>query len=40
MELKRNAAENNLPVTLNHIAVTAVDRTGNESMVKEIEVGK
>jgi hypothetical protein len=27
-------------VALNKIAVTAVDRTGNESVVKEIEVAK
>jgi hypothetical protein len=26
------------PLTLNRIAVTAVDRTGNESLLKEIEV--
>jgi uncharacterized lipoprotein YddW (UPF0748 family) len=40
MELKGSASENNSPVSLTHIAVTAVDRTGNESVVKEIEVKK
>ncbi len=39
-DLERFATENKTRVSLTHIAVTAVDRVGNESGRKEMEVGK
>ena len=40
IDLQQYAPGSNPPASLNHIAVTAVDRTGNESALKEIEVKK
>jgi uncharacterized lipoprotein YddW (UPF0748 family) len=40
MELKKYASGSSPQASLNHIAVTAVDRTGNESKVSEIDVTK
>ena len=40
LDLNQYALGSNPQASLNHIAVTAVDRTGNESLVNEIEVKK
>ncbi len=38
LQIKLIAGTDKLPLSLNRVAVTAVDRTGNESEWKEVEV--